>query len=928
MEELLELSAFRSTLELKYAWIYAFGGAGDLQKFMEILPKLEVRSQREYILYVKNHFLELTKDELSKLFVNQHYVKFTLEILTKSFSEVNMNLLYTVLFFWGTLIDKHRLIIVTSSFKELAISVMSKLTELHNTVMLAYFTKKAKLILDSTDLGKELKATMPFKFEKTILSTVKLSYSLNVKSKKVLHYLKAKKFIWLNSQFRLWQLEKLLERYISFFSLQKLSSTELISEIFNAFFGGIYCAISLEEEPYVIFNWRNYIVSRLPALLKSLKLLHSSETLEDSLMTAVSQLNDLMFVKLIVGSSQQPYNLKKVFLRSCIYRDVISLMAFVKLYPEEADTVSSSLITHETEQLNHIEGLTSEFNAKLLNINTEFTLLEESKLIEYMESLPTSNLQFLEIKQNQLHKLVLSLIDTLIREKSNEKLSRLLLALINCSSVANYVFFCDTQGSWSVLNKLIAYIDAESFAVDDDDSNFQDTYAYFGILLTGVIAISSFFGVDFKTVTVKNLYTIEYIHKFFYRPCDDLTSTVEGADDEDNTIVANYNNLLGDWINALFDINNEGLLDDLIKSVNVKQIYKLIFVIFQQAVSARVAGKLTAASLNNGIDYLSQNFLAPCSAEIIRWICTNIGPMHANNEMLIQILVRIIETNLGDSSGDPNYTFRAVLRIVGPEVISRVQSLPNWENTATMARLVKLIRQHIDQAYVYVPQSVRLADSSVSSSETLAASLKAALVHYLREEGDDAALWKTVGGIFSALTVRELMSLLVEEIEACAHGTAEEAKIMVDFLIFLTVVTSKPGYDELYSSWNLLEKELPAHTHVTDSRFTLTMDSHYASIFNEATASYLDPRDDLMTDLEMDDLFNDDDLFGDTGLHPNASSKVYSTSAKVARLCGEAYHAASALAGMACFLAGALVYPVARMKLTQELELWMHNAKL
>lgn len=941
-ESLLELPESSSSAQLEYAVELACGSVQELQKFMRLLVQLELCSQRRYILFLKKNYGNLLKETMLKEFVNVLFVDYTVQYLgelSNLLAEPQRSLWYQILFFWGAIIDSHRSVVSLASLKELAVATVAKLTSLGDHAMLAYFSKKVNLILNTADLQSDLqKATaVADNTEKLLLLSVKKLYLLNPNSKKVARYTKLKKFIWLNSLFELWQFENLVERYQAYFAL-----SGDVEEIVGAFFAGIVVAIELGEPQYVLFNWKNFIVSRLPLLLGEMKHRASEETV----VSAVSAFKDVVISEMSIGSPKKTYDLRKLFLRSCVYRNLVSLTAFIKAFPEEADSVSVALITHETEQLNHVDGLTAEFNSKLLSINTEFTSLEESKLIDYFETLPATNMQFLNVKQAQLNRLVHSLVDTLVRERSHEKLSRLLLAMLNCLPAANFIFFSDPKGPWGLLNKLVACIDTESFTVDDDDSNFQDTYAYFGNILSGVISMSAFFGVDFASVTLKNSYTVEYINKFYFRLCDDLTSNVVSTDDEENTIVSNYNNLLSNWVNALFDVNNDGLSDDLIKSVNVKQIYKLIFIIFQQAITARVAGKLSSANLNNGIDYLSQNFLAPCSVAIIQWISSNVGPMHGNNEVLFQVLFRIIESNLGEADGDPNYSFRVTLNIVGPQLIRRLQAFKNWESTEIMAKLVKIVRSEISHEYTRTTGPLQLQSGGLAP-ESLAESLRSALVPKLRdsawEKSDIANAWKQLSTIWKAMESREISLLLLREIDDCSDthasnsSTLEEAKIVVDFVVFMSLSSSRPDED---ASPN---KVLPASNESlsAEKRFVLTMENHYLCIFNEA-CSYLGgrepasipasvPKDELMMDFEMDDLFNDmsEDLFGGTV----AVSRSFSPAAKVGKTCGESWHLASKLNGFnrlleAKYSISGRSPAIAKLKVAQELEHWMQTMEV
>lgn len=957
----------REKCRIEYTLEYACSSVAYLQRFMKLLSHLSFHSQRAYLVFLKNNYSQLFKLNTLKEFVRLGFIPYTSAIASALSENLSLDSLQNsvwthTIFLWGDIIDNHADIISPVQFKELSILVMSVLVKFNISGLSAYFTRKANSLMNTTDLSKELQseptALHTSKYEKVTMSSVKKSYSLNLHSKKGTAYLRLKKFMWLNSQFQQWQHQNLVDGFLQYFGITTHKLVELIEDIIGAFFGGISVAIKLKESPYVVFNWKNFIVSRLPILLKDSKAIRScsmSENLGEILAAAVAKFNEPVITQMKVGGFQdKPYDLRTQFLRSCIYRDLITLDIFTRLFPEKADFLSHSLIVHETEQLSHIDNITNELNSKLLSVNTEFTSLEESKLIDYFQSLPHTNLLFLDKRQKQLNKLIHNAVDTLIKDRSNEKLSRLMIAMANSLPVSNYIFFNDPHGPWGLLNKLISYVDKESFRVDDDDSNFQDTYSYFGVILSGIIAITVFFGVDFKLVDIKDSYTANFINKFFHRHCDDLTSKAASEDEYDSTIVSNYNKLLQDWVNALFDVNNEGLSDDLIKSINVKQTYKLITIIFQQAVTANIVGTLSASGLNNGLDYLSQNFLAPCSLEIMQWILSHIGPLQSNSQAMVLNLLRIIETNVANTGGvnDPNYSFRVILNILGTRTIKKIQSLKDWKSIDAATKTIAILHNELDPEYTYNKSPILPQEGMFDLAQTM----KQSLGHYLREPATADTLliaWEQIRHGWQKLASQQCLFAFLQELDQCLklnvnHGDTEEAKIYVDVLVFLIVASSGQKYEEsLATQLAAHVGTFPASNNAPPShhKFSLTIDNHFSSIFNEVAPPSPDAEPEkpsnyqLAADFEMDDLFNDvaDDLFGDTvprvlgtvsrrtcsppvnmGLHHKSLRDAYSTmklfEQKVLPL----------MNSRGC---EKRLGEIARMKLAHELEHWMHAFK-
>lgn len=964
------LGQARQSLQLNYAIQYAFSGAGENARFMKLLSQASLETQRKYILYFKNNLQRLSSQSLLREFINDTFLAYTRDLSDKlrqnEPSQILRNVWTYTLFLWGNLIDRHSDLIAVSVFKELGIHVMATLNAVGNTDMVSYFSSKANVILNTSELHKDVHAPTSHIKSKTdvpSITSVKKSFALNMASKKVQHYIALKRFIWLNTRFRSWELDHLVERYFQFFKILTQKVEDVIEEIVRAFVGGIIVAIKLHEDAYVVFNWRNFIVTRLPQVLKESRVVHNqgiAENVGEILVQKLRQYNDRAIAKMTSGGLQdQPYDLRKQFMRSCVYSQVVSLDAMLRLFPEEGENVSQALITHQIEQLGHVDGLNSDMHSRLLDINAELTSLEESRLVDGFQGLATSNMFFLAAKQARLHELVHHSIDTLTREKSVEKLARLVLALASALPAANYVFFHDGKGPFGVLDKVIAFIDGESFGVDADDSNFQEVYAQFGALMSGVILLSSTFGVEFDAVCVETSYTVEYINRFFYRLAEDLTDVAQGDSDEDRTIVRNYNRLMGDWTNALFDPANDGLSDDLIKSVNVKQIYKLLLVIFQLAINAKLVGALASAALDNGIDYLLQNFLAPCAMAIMYWAAPKIGPMQPATDAAADVLLRIIEANTLANAQAPDAGFRVVLNAVGRHILRHVHTVPEWQASDKLALLARAVERHLDPEYCRdlagadagPLTGLPLGPATSGPESALMDTVRHAVLHYTANPASDppasasasasamVECWRHVRVAWPAASAAQVRCALVAEVKRVTRpgsppGAAEEARIFADFVVFLVANSAALDPDGPSGGAPAVAASAPATVAASapvQYRFAVTVDNHYASMFNDP-APEPKPKDADATDLDMDDLFNDvgDDLFGDL-LAPGPvveSSHACRTPATAGHCYREVRQFVRVTAVMAALLAPApdATAALARLLLAREADRWARLA--
>ncbi|KAI5954431.1 NUT1 [Candida jiufengensis] len=261
---------------------------------------------------------------------------------------------------------------------------------------------------------------------------------------------------------------------------------------------------------------------------------------------------------------------------------------------------------------------------ELINDSGSDFSLEDNQLFEYFKNLTQKSGQL------DYSLTIINNIEEFINSKQYEKLNKLLLALINNKDLINIILF---NTGCTLLYKLIDYIDFENFKIDSDD-DFQELYSYASIGLLSIIYIIEIFEIDLTNLDL-NTFTINFLSNFYYRLVDNLTNNLPEQidDDDDKTIVSNYDNLMIEWINALFnDSNDDGLSDELIKSLNVKQIYKFMPIIYKQAILATNLGSIDFGMLNNGLDYLSQTFLLPVTVCLVKWMKRN------DNELLGKVL--------------------------------------------------------------------------------------------------------------------------------------------------------------------------------------------------------------------------------------------------------------------------------------------------
>lgn len=825
----------QARLQLEYVLEWAFSGADSFALFVRILALLPEHTQRRYIVAMKSRLTQPVPASLAKPLA-EALCSYTVELSQNCASSLPaspelQSLFRAVIFLWGLVLTSIGDAEIQAHLNTMIPPVFKALGTLGDPNAQRYFEQKV------ASSGNSMKHIHP----ESLATRHGRNYLLQTSSKKFVPYVRAKKFTWLNSNFKQWTLHSLAKRYMAFFKVP-LHHVETVHELVGIFLSGHAAAVALGEDRYVIFNWQNYILVELPRFLAEL---FSSDTLETIGDTVVAAVSSHTYTVLECDGTL----LAKLFLRSCLYHKVISVSQFTAQYPQDTESISTSLITHEMDQLKATDALATDIRSKLENVNTEFTSLEESGLVEFLQALPKTNLRFSLPKQLRLNQVISDLTDRLILQRDSERLGRLALALANSVPTANFIFFNDPKGPWSLTKKLIAYVDEESFTVDHDDSNFQDTYACFGVILGGVIAIVDNFGVDLSSVNIVGSYTIDYINSFYYRLCDDLITEYTAKTDEESTVLQNFNEHFENWTNALFDVNNEGLSDDLIKSISVKQIYKLVFVLFRHAIQARIMDTMSDSSLDNGIDYLSQNFLAPSSPSILMWLIRHLGPLQPHNEIVLRVILKILKGN-----GEGGYTLKMNLLIVAPELSKRLSALPASGD-------VTELKSMLAASGAQPPQK---ALATTFRRVTLGETLRDEIGRLLRDGQKDALQlgewWHNIRTCWQVIPSAELFASLMLAIERSesADFVSEECKLYLDFTIFMLLATSPLTRDAASRCLERLTTSKTVETEVGEnSKFLSSIDDHFSLVFNDVVASKPEPKvkDELMEDFEIDDLF-------------------------------------------------------------------------
>lgn len=829
-----------------------------LEQLWVNLSELEALDQKKHLRGIYNLLLlkkpQAVPPELISETINNHFPKYFQALVESNLTTADLLTLASTV--WASLVDMYTSLVQTEELKAFVMYIMTHKESLDEEI-LEYILSKSRPVLQASnvELPDNTSAAHAIVNDNSATnSLIRLLSGLITNTKKNARSFEIKKYLWLLSSMTNWTFneDNFLNNYEKFCMSKSQNhivkkSYSLVYDIILSMFNGFATSLVSNEPGFVLFNWNNFIITRLPHILSSVKFLASSdekgdsnlETLEDAILHGFNALNEST-VKAITTLDPKTYShtdLRQAFIKSCVYSGILATASFHRFFPMEART-TQQMLSHEMHSFSHIESIQKSFDKTLLSVSCEFTSLEESGLFEYIQSLPTL-LKYLKAKQNEYSEVLLSIFSQLIENKDSEKLYRLMLSLANNIEAVELFAFSAKRGPLPVLEKVIEFLDNSEWSSDED--NFQESYTFFGVILLGTIGMIRAFNLDLSQILVKTSFTCEYITNFYYRLNDNLSSRESTSTEEEATIVQNYNNLIGDWINALFDDSDEGLPDDLIRAVHVKEIYKLIPIVFQQAVTATVSKTITFDILTNGTDYLSQPFLIPTMLSIIRWLLSRVETSGLD-DIYVLALLELIKSNSkfesDDSINESYLIFRGVLKIVGNDIVSTIISFSSWRDNEKAKKLYELVSSNLNDQTTLERREPNLSRTEMGEQ------LKAAILSVVN--GNDAELSR-VNLILQRMGMNYLISYLESEISMYKKSVnnSEDIRLFVHLIIFLLVTKAVNIRDDKGILLQILDRKVDKESTLDeyDTSFAPSLEWHYSSIFNSNADQDMD--DDL-----------------------------------------------------------------------------------
>ncbi|CDK30020.1 unnamed protein product [Kuraishia capsulata CBS 1993] len=365
--------------------------------------------------------------------------------------------------------------------------------------------------------------------------------------------------------------------------------------------------------------WEEFILFKFPLLVKrSLKT--NQDTLEEVIHNCFETLSTA-------------HSLKVDLIKCLIRLELVKQSAakrFGLIAEEPVDAVEDLVSVHA----DFTTPLGSAFKEQFVDANPEFVAFDEADPLSLVDQMASGSVY----QRRNFALMVSHSVHRFIREKDSARLHRLLLVLSTNLSVLCQVVLA--TGPYQFVLPLVQFL--ETWELDkqrnqdqdqdqmllfgqeeDDDVNFQDYYTDFSCVLLVVFYVFQKFDLRLEMLLAHSASQNAsadptFVFDFLKRSMG-LPQPASRRDLQDPS--SNLNKLVNDWINSLFDsdvaasANGGGISDELIKSSSMRDCFKVIPVVFQEAIIAHTKSFLGDEPLMNGLEYFLQPFL----------VCTIVG---------------------------------------------------------------------------------------------------------------------------------------------------------------------------------------------------------------------------------------------------------------------------------------------------------------
>jgi hypothetical protein len=547
--------------------------------------------------------------------------------------------------------------------------VFNPLTAEQNEVIKTFILTIQEIVPDMTDdLGDFADKVM----RKNSMS-IRQSMSVSAQVSTATHYAfmktnKLPKLLWINSSIQNWKTHSpnFLQAFDQFVKVK--TNQNILNELLTVAFEG-YVVGQQERKGSPLFarNWKLFLLKRIPPLIGELKLKSTESSLVNALTPILSRASQTVKAQ-NSGNSEDMFSsfpstvtdIRHEFLRSCIALQLLPQSSFATILKQDAAVYGGVLPT--TDQVFDSMGspidIGTQLKQTLVDINPEFTSLEDSGLLEFLQSI--DNME--GTKQLQTARLITELIEGFINSEDTEHIYRLCLGLaLSLDSLHSILFHVSP---FAILKPVMNYLDRWQNNVEE--SNFQDTHSAFGCIFLFFMLIVKEFNISLvhllklKDSTESESFCINYLIK--------LSSS--SSTNPSVALNQHKSEVLSGWTAALFD--SGGISDDLMRLSTAQECFELFPIIFQQAFIACKQNLDDIETVKGGLEYFLQPSLMGTIVGIVSW-CDDYLWRAQDVEVIIELLKTLITPS--ELSGESIHIHRIILSIYGPKLYKTLSSI-------------------------------------------------------------------------------------------------------------------------------------------------------------------------------------------------------------------------------------------------------------
>lgn len=238
----------------------------------------------------------------------------------------------------------------------------------------------------------------------------------------------------------------------------------------------------------------------------------------------------------------------------------------------------------------------------------------------------------------------------------------------------------------TILRPLCELLDTWTYDENrEDQGEYQLMYEEFSSILLLLLSLAYRYGLSAADLKVRSLdsFVAKLLSKRHHaRHMEDLTEQEIRQ--------------IKDWVHGLFDLETNGLGDELMSGCSPQDFYLLIPTLFEQIVLAFSSGALSEEQLKGGLEYLVDPFLLPSLTPAILFLCNHLGTDKRNEQRAVIRILQLIVLSNSISNEEASGMLSSVLNIVAVPLEGALRSyLKRDPKNQDVDPLLRALRENI-----------------------------------------------------------------------------------------------------------------------------------------------------------------------------------------------------------------------------------------